>query len=109
MKWIYLAIAIIGEVLATSALKESQGFTKLVPSIIVIIGYSIAFYCLSLTLKEVSVGVAYAIWAGVGMFLIVLIGYFRFDQKLDLAAVLGITLIAAGVIVINAFSKSVSH
>jgi len=109
MKWIYLIVAIIGEVVATASLKECEGFTKLWPSVIVLFGYSIAVYFLSLTLKELPVGVAYAIWAGMGMVCIGLIGYFRYSQKLDLPAILGIVLIATGVVVINLFSKSIIH
>ncbi|GAB5476138.1 MAG: SMR family transporter [Maribacter sp.] len=109
MKWIYLIIAIVSEVIATSALKESNGFSKLVPSIITVIGYCSAFYFLSLVLREMSVGVAYAVWAGVGIVLVATIAYFKFGQKLDFPAVAGIVLITAGVIVINVFSKSVAH
>jgi small multidrug resistance pump len=109
MKWIFLSIAIIAEVIATSALKSAEGFTKLVPSVIVILGYGIAFYFLSLTLKTIPVGIAYAIWSGVGITLISMIGYFFYKQTLDLPAIIGILLIMAGVIVINLFSKSVSH
>lgn len=109
MKWIFLMIAIIAEVIATSALKSSEGFTKLVPSLIVITGYSIAFYFLSLTLRSMSVGVAYAIWSGLGTVLIALVAYFVFKQKLDVPAIIGLFLIVAGVVVINFFSKSISH
>jgi len=109
MKWVFLSIAIIAEVIATSALKSAEGFTKLVPSIIVILGYGIAFYFLSLTLKTIPVGIAYAIWSGVGITLISMIGYFVYKQTLDLPAIIGILLIIAGVIVINLFSKSISH
>ncbi|MEM7484328.1 MAG: multidrug efflux SMR transporter [Bacteroidota bacterium] len=109
MKWIYLIIAIVSEVIATSALKESSGFSKLVPSIIAFIGYCSAFYFLSLVLREMSVGVAYAIWAGIGIVLIASIAFFRFGQKLDFPAIAGITLITIGVVIINIFSKSVTH
>jgi small multidrug resistance pump len=109
MKWIFLLIAIIAEVIATSALKSAEGFTKPGPSIIVLFGYGIAFYFLSLTLKQIPVGIAYAIWSGVGIILISTIGYFFYKQTLDLPAIIGILLIMAGVIVINLFSKSVSH
>jgi small multidrug resistance pump len=109
MKWIFLSIAIIAEVIATSALKSAEGFTKLGPSIIVLFGYGIAFYFLSLTLKSIPVGIAYAIWSGVGIILISAIGYFFHKQTLDLPAIIGILFIMAGVIVINLFSKSVSH
>ena len=106
MKWIYLIIAIITEVIATSALKESQGFSKIFPSVIVIFGYSLTFYFMSLTLKEMSVGITYAIWSGMGILLISLIGYFRYNQVLDSAAVLGMSFIAIGIIVLRFFSKS---
>ncbi|MCO5286450.1 MAG: multidrug efflux SMR transporter [Chitinophagaceae bacterium] len=109
MKWIFLMIAIISEVIATSALKYSEGFSKLVPSIIVILGYGIAFYFLSLTLKSMSVGIAYALWSGIGTVLIALTAYFIFKQKLDLPSIIGLSLIVLGVIVINVFSKSITH
>ena len=108
MKWIYLAVAIIFEVIATSVLRESLGFTKLLPSIIVVIGYSLAFYFLSLTLKDLSVGVTYAIWSGMGILLISLIGYFRYNQSLDAPAVLGLILIVAGIFILRFYSKSAS-
>ena len=106
MHWIYLAIAIVAEVIGTSALKASDGFTKLYQSLVVAVSYGISFYCLSLTLRTVPVGIAYAIWSGVGVVLVSLIGWLVFNQKLDLPALLGITLIAAGVAVLNLFSKS---
>ena len=109
MKWIYLIIAIITEVIATSALKESEGFTKAIPSLIVIIGYSMTFYFMSLTLREMSVGITYAIWSGMGILLITLIGYFRYNQMLDAPAVLGMSLIALGVIILRFFSNSVDN
>lgn len=109
MHWLYLAIAIVAEVIGTSALKASDGFTKLYPSLIVIVGYGVAFYFLSLTLRTIPVGIAYAIWSGVGIVLISLIGWLAFNQKLDLPALLGISLIAAGVVVLNVFSKSAGH
>ena len=107
MKWIYLIIAIITEVIATSALKESQGFSKLLPSVIVIIGYSLTFYFMSLTLKEMSIGITYAIWSGMGILLISLIGYFRYNQVLDSAAIFGMSFIVVGVIILRFFSKSI--
>ena len=93
MHWLYLAIAILGEVIATSALKESAGFTKVFPSILVVIGYSIAFYFLSITLKYIPIGITYAIWSGVGIFMISIIGFAHFGQKLDYPAIVGISLI----------------
>jgi small multidrug resistance pump len=107
--WFYLSIAIIAEVLGTSFLKESAGFTRLVPSVVVVIGYSLAFYFLGLTLKTLPVGIAYAVWAGAGVALIALVGYAFFGQALDSAAVVGILLIVSGVAVINLFSANVSH
>jgi small multidrug resistance pump len=107
--WILLSIAIVSEVIATSCLKASEGFTRLWPSLVVILGYLLAFYFLSLTLKTIPVGVAYAIWSGVGIVLIALIGWFFLKQSLDVPAVIGLTLIVAGVIVINVFSRTVSH
>jgi small multidrug resistance pump len=109
MNWLYLAIAIISEVIATSALKASMGFTRIFPSVIVVIGYSAAFYFLSLTLRTIPVGIAYAVWSGAGVVLISLAGLIIYGQKLDLAAISGILLIVVGVIVINIFSKSVGH
>ena len=109
MKWIYLIIAIITEVIATSALKESEGFTKAIPSLIVIIGYSMTFYFMSLVLREMSVGITYAIWSGMGILLITLIGYFRYNQMLDAPAVLGMSLIALGIIILRFFSNSVDN
>lgn len=109
MKFIYLFVAITAEVIATSALKASEQFSKLIPSLIVIAGYMIAFYFLSLTLRTMQVGIAYALWSGVGIVLVSAAGYFLYEQKLDLPAVLGISLIILGVIVINVFSKSASH
>ena len=109
MKWIYLIIAIITEVIATSALKESEGFTKAIPSLIVIIGYSMTFYFMSLTLRDMSVGITYAIWSGMGILLITLIGYFRYNQILDAPAVLGMSLIALGIIILRFFSNSVDN
>lgn len=105
----YLGIAIIAEVIATSAMRLSEGFTRLLPSLVVIIGYAIAFYFLSLTLKFIPVGIAYAIWSGIGIVLISAVAWAVFGQKLDAAALLGIGLIMAGVIVINVFSHMSPH
>jgi len=101
MQWMYLAIAIVCEVIATSALKASEGFTRLVPSVVVVLGYVVAFYCLSLTLRSIAVGIVYAIWSGVGIVLISLVGWLVFGQTLSWAAVLGMVLITAGVIILN--------
>ncbi|MBD3639557.1 MAG: QacE family quaternary ammonium compound efflux SMR transporter [Marinobacter sp.] len=107
--WIFLGIAIVAEVLATSALKASDGFTKLVPSVLVVGGYAVAFYFLALTLKTIPVGIAYAVWAGLGILLVALIGWLAFGQRLDLPAVIGMTLIVSGVLVISLLSKSSAH
>ena len=107
--YVFLAIAIIAEVIATSALKASQSFTQLLPSILVIMGYGVAFYCLSLTLRTIPVGIAYAIWSGAGIVLVSLIGLALYGQKLDVWAMVGIGLIIAGVMVINLLSKSTAH
>ncbi len=109
LSWAYLLVAIVAEVIATSALKASDGFSRLWPSAITVVGYCIAFYCLSLTLKHMPVGVAYAVWSGLGVVLITAVSWIMFGQKLDTAALLGMGLIVAGVIVMNVFSKSVSH
>ena len=107
--YLILFLAIVFETVATSFLKHSEQFTKLVPSVLTVLGYAAAFYCLSVVLKSIPVGIAYAIWSGVGIILIALIGFFVFKQNLDLAAVIGLALIIAGVVVINVFSNSVSH
>jgi Membrane transporters of cations and cationic drugs len=107
VKWLFLAVAIVAEVFATSALKASSGFTRLWPTLGTVGGYLVSFYFLSLTLRELPVGVVYAIWSGVGIVAISLIGWLVFKQALDLPALLGIALIVAGVVVMKAFSKSV--
>jgi len=107
--WLYLLIAIVSEVAATSALKASDGFRKLVPSAVVVIGYGLSFYFLSLTLRSIPMGIAYAVWSGLGLILITLTAWVIFGQKIDLAAGIGMMLIVAGVIVMNVFSKSVAH
>ena len=108
-QWIFLSVAIVSEVIATSALKAAEGFSRLWPSAIVVVGYAAAFYFLSLTLRTIPIGVAYAIWSGVGVALIALISWVLFGQSLDLPGILGISLIVAGVIVLNLFSTTVSH
>lgn len=105
----YLAVAIVSEVIATTALKASDGFTQFWPSVVTVIGYAIAFYCLALTLRVIPTGVAYAIWSGVGIVLISVVGWLAFKQSLDLPAILGMGLIVAGVVVINVFSSTVRH
>ncbi len=105
----YLAIAIISEVVATSALKASEEFTRLLPSIIVIIGYSMAFYFMTLTLRTIPMGITYAVWSGLGIVLIAVAGIFLYGQVPDLPAVIGMALIVSGVAIIHLFSKSVVH
>ena len=105
MGYWYLIIAIIAEVLATSALKQSDGFSRLLPSVVVMVGYGASFYFLSLVLRTVPVGVAYAVWAGVGIVLITIVGAVLYDQKMDMPAVLGIGLIISGVVVLRLFSS----
>jgi len=109
MTYAYLAGAILLEVIATTALKASDGFTRLVPSIITAIGYAMSFYLLALTLKTLPTGIVYAIWSGCGIVLISLASWLVYGQKLDVAAVSGMALIVAGVMVINLFSKSGGH
>jgi len=109
MSYFYLFISIVTETIATLAMKSSQGFTVLVPSLIVILGYSIAFYCLSLTLKEIPVGLVYATWSGLGIVLISFGGYFLYQQALDIYAWIGIILILLGVLCINLLSKTAVH
>jgi small multidrug resistance pump len=108
MGHLYLIIAIISEVIATSALKASEGFTKIGPGILVIVGYGASFYFLSLVLKTIPIGVAYAIWAGLGIALITIVGAAVFKQIPDTPAIIGMTLIISGVVVINVFSKTIS-
>jgi small multidrug resistance pump len=109
MSYLYLAIAIVAEVVGTSALKASAGFTKPIPTIGVVMGYGVAFYFLSLVLKTIPVGIAYAIWSGLGIVLITAVGFIAFNQKIDTPAIIGMTLIISGVIVMNVFSNSVVH
>lgn len=107
--YLILGAAICSEVIATLSLKASEGFTRLVPSLAVVIGYALAFYFLSLTLKVIPVGIAYAVWSGIGVTLVALIGWLVFGQKLDLAAIIGICLIMAGVMVLNLLSNTAQH
>jgi small multidrug resistance pump len=109
MQWIYLAIAIVSEVIATSALRAAEGFTRWVPSLMVVVGYASAFYFLSLTLRTIPLGVAYAIWSGIGVVLVALVGWAVYQQSLDLPAFIGIGLIVSGVVVLNLFSKAAAH
>lgn len=109
MGYFWLSLAIIAEVIATSALKASDEFTKLLPSVVVIIGYGVAFFLLTLVMRTIPVGVAYAIWSGCGIFLITIVSALVFRQVPDTAAIIGLVLIAAGVVVIQLFSKSSGH
>ena len=107
--YLALGIAIVGEVIATTALKSSDSFTRLVPSIITVIGYGVALYFLTVTMQTVPTGVAYAIWSGLGIVLITIASYFIHGQKIDLMGILGMALIVAGVAVLNLVSKSSGH
>ena len=109
MGYLYLTLAIMAEVIATSALKASDEFTRFIPSVIVVVGYGVAFYFLSLVLKVIPVGIAYAIWSGMGIVLIALVAAVVYKQIPDWPAVIGMLLILSGVVVINVFSKTVIH
>ncbi len=109
MAFVYLALAIVAEVIATSALKATEGFTRLWPSLIVVVGYALAFYMLSLVLRTIPVGIAYAIWAGLGIVLVALVGMVIYGQRPDLPALIGIGLIVSGVVTIQLFSSISSH
>ncbi|OQP85626.1 QacE family quaternary ammonium compound efflux SMR transporter [Rhizobium rhizosphaerae] len=104
-----LVIAIVFEVLGTSALQAAQHFSRFWPTVMVVVCYGIAFFCLSYTLRAIPVGIAYAIWSGLGIVLVSLVGFVVFRQTLDLPAILGLGLIIAGVLVLNLFSKSTFH
>lgn len=108
MPYAYLATAILAEIIATTALKSADGFTRAGPTALSVAGYLVAFYCLSVTLRDIPTGVAYAIWSGVGTVMIALIAWILHDQKLDAGAMVGIALIITGVIVMNLFSHTVS-
>ncbi len=107
--YLMLIVAVMAETAATSALQASQQFTRLGPSIVVVIGYALAFYFLALTLKVLPVGIAYAMWSGLGIVFIALIGYLVFGQKLDTPAILGTVMILGGIVVIQLFSKATPH
>lgn len=107
--WLLLGASILAETIATSALRASEGFTKLIPSIVVVGGYGTAFYLLSYTLGKIPVGIAYAVWSGLGIVLITLAAWLLYGQKPDFPAILGMTLIIAGVVVMNVFSKTATH
>lgn len=107
--WLYLLLAILAETAATTALKASGQFIRLWPSVVVVVGYGLAFYFLSLTLKSIPMGVAYAVWSGIGIVLITLAGVVFYRQVPDVPALIGLALILAGVVVINVFSKTAAH
>ena len=107
--WLFLFGAIAAEVIGTTALKATHGFTRLAPSVVVVAAYALAFYLLSRTMQTIPMSISYAVWSGVGIVLITLIGYVVYRQSLDLAALIGLGLILAGVLVIHLFSKSVAH
>ena len=109
MSYLFLAIAIIAEVIATSMLPRTEQFRRLVPSLIVAMGYIVAFYCLTQVLKTIPIGITYALWSGLGIVLVTLAGVILYRQIPDMPAVIGMSLIVAGVVVINVFSKSIGH
>lgn len=109
MHYIYLIFAIIAETIGTTALQASQQFSRLWPSVLVVIAYGISFYLLALALKFMPVGIVYAIWSGLGIVMIAIIGFVVFGQRLDLPAVLGLSLIVVGILVIHLFSNSATH
>lgn len=109
LHYIYLVIAVAAETIGTTALQASSQFTKLWPSVLVVVAYAVAFYFLGVVLKYIPVGIAYAIWSGVGIVLISLIGLVVFGQTLDLAAVLGLGMIIGGIVIIHVFSGSATH
>ena len=104
-----LGIAIVAEVIATSALRASEGFSRWLPTVVVVLGYGVAFYCLSLTLRSIPVGIVYAIWSGAGIVLISLVAVVLYRQVPDLPAIIGLGLIISGVVVLNLFSKMQAH
>lgn len=107
--YIYLFIAILAETIGTTALQASQQFTRLLPSLLVVVAYAISFYLLAMALRSIPVGIAYAVWSGLGIVFIAAIGFLVFGQKLDLPAVLGMAMILAGILVIHLFSRAAPH
>ncbi|MBS9716114.1 DMT family transporter [Pseudohalocynthiibacter aestuariivivens] len=107
--YVYLILAVMAETIGTTALQASHQFSRLIPSIIVVVGYGISFYLLALTLKSMPVGIVYAIWSALGIVFIAAIGFLAFGQKLDFAAILGIGFILLGILVIHLFSNSATH
>ncbi|NLR94751.1 multidrug efflux SMR transporter [Flammeovirga sp. SR4] len=108
MHWLFLFIAIISEIIATSTLKASEGFTKLIPSVITVIGYGISFYFLSLAVKSIPIGITYALWSGIGIICITTIGYFFYKEPLNWPTIIGIAFILIGVVIVN-LSNHTSH
>lgn len=107
--YLFLAAAIVAEVIATSALARTENFTRFWPTVITVVGYALSFWLLSFPIRVLPTGIVYAVWSGAGIVLITMVAWFLFDQKLDLPALIGLGLIITGVIVINVFSKSVAH
>lgn len=107
--WLLLALAIVAEVVGTSALKASDGFTRLLPSLVVVVGYVVSFYCLSLVLRHIPVGITYAVWSGLGIVLITLAAWWLYGQRIDGPGLLGMGLIIAGVLVLNLWSRATPH
>ena len=109
MEWVILYVAVLFEVAATTALKASEGFTRLIPSLIVVVGYGVAFYLMTLSLNKIPLAIVYAVWSALGIALISIVGAIRYGESLDAPAIMGMVMIVGGVIVINVFSKSVAH
>ena len=109
MHYLYLFLAVVGEVVGTSTLKATEGFTRLWPTLIVVVAYGVAFYFLSLSVQRFPIGVLYAVWSGLGVVLIAIAGYLIYGDRLDLPAILGLTMIIAGVATIQIFSDTVRH
>ena len=107
--YLILLLAIIFEVIATNCLKQSEQFTRWIPSVLTVVGYAASFYCLSVVLRSIPLGIAYAIWSGAGIVLVALVGWLVFKQHLDVPAIIGISMILGGVLVINLFSESAGH
>ncbi len=108
-EWLFLGVAIIAEIFATTLIKSSEGFTKLLPSALVIIGYIVTFYFLSLSVKTIPIGIAYAVWAGLGVVFVALLGWLFYGDSLNLATIIGMLLIIVGVVIINLFGSTQSH
>lgn len=109
MAYLFLAIAIVAEVIATSALKASNEFTRLIPSMVVVVGYGVAFYFMTLVIRTIPLGITYAVWSGLGIVLISAVGFFYYRQSLDMPAIIGMGLIVSGVVVIHLFSNTTGH